>query len=92
MKPFPFIIRESYDKKEEEKKSGALINGNRYHCMDARFDGEMYEYAMASSDESHFLYMTQKNGERDAIIVKKFYETEDIARYWKLKSKKINHG
>ena len=88
MKSFPFIIRDNNNVKEEEKKTGTLINGNRYQCMDARFDNESYEYAMAAVDESHFLYMTQKNGEREATIVKKFYEIEDISRYWKLKLKK----
>ena len=52
--------------------------------MDARFDGEIYHFAMASLDEKSFLYTTQKNNSQMEVI-KSFPDVESIGQFWRFK-------
>lgn len=84
MKDFKFIVRDVSDV-EPEKPKGTLIGNQRYQCMDARFDGEKYHFAMASLDEKTFLYTTQIDN-KPMEVIKSFSEQDEIAQFWKFKN------
>ena len=88
MKNFKYIVR---DESEivPERPQGVLIGKERYRCMDAKFDGEKYHFAMASLDEKSFLYTTQKGNEQMEVI-KSFSDSDAIGQFWRLKRIK-NH-
>lgn len=84
MKEFKFIVRDNSDA-EPEKPKGTLIGKERYRCMDARFDGKKYHFAMASLDEKTFLYTTQTDN-NPMEVIKSFSSSDDIAQFWKFKN------
>lgn len=83
MKNFKYIVRDESEL-SPEKPQGVLIGKERYRCMDARFDGEIYHFAMASLDEKSFLYTTQKNNSQMEVI-KSFPDVESIGQFWRFK-------
>lgn len=83
MKNFKYIVRDESEL-NPEKPQGVLIGKERYRCMDARFDGEIYHFAMASLDEKSFLYTTQKNNSQMEVI-KSFSDVESIGQFWRFK-------
>ena len=84
MSEFKFIVRD-YSEVEPEKPKGVLIGNQRYLCMDARFDGEKYHFAMASLDEKTYLYTTQVDN-KPMEVIKSFSEQDEIAQFWKFKN------
>lgn len=83
MKNFKYIVRDESEL-PPEKPQGVLIGKERYRCMDAKFDGEKYHFAMASLDEKSFLYTTQENNKQMEVI-KSFPDAESIGQFWRLR-------
>ena len=83
MKEFKYIVREEAEN-EKEKPQGTLIGTQRYRCMDARYDGEVYHLAMASLDEKTFLYVIQKNNENE--VIKSFTDSDSLGQFWRFKN------
>lgn len=83
MKNFKYIVRDESEL-SSEKPQGVLIGKERYRCMDAKFDGERYHFAMASLDEKSFLYTIQeKNSQME--VIKSFSDAKSIGEFWRFK-------
>lgn len=83
---FKYIVRDEPQNIEKERPQGTLIGNERYRCMDAKFDGEYYHFAMASLNEKAFLYVRQKDKNGPMEVIKSFSDSDSIGQFWKFKN------